>query len=128
MLLRKASRIAGRLNSDWYCVYVQTPDERADRVDAAVQRQLVENIQTAQRMGAEVVKLEGTDVAEAILTFARDHGVSLVIVGQSHRPFWHRLRHGSVVDQLINNRFGLDVQVVSFAPDSNRVTGERTAR
>jgi two-component system sensor histidine kinase KdpD len=24
-LLRKASRIAGRLNSDWYCVYVQTP-------------------------------------------------------------------------------------------------------
>ncbi|HET7620673.1 MAG TPA: histidine kinase, partial [Gemmatimonadaceae bacterium] len=24
-LLRTASRIAGRLNSDWYCVYVQTP-------------------------------------------------------------------------------------------------------
>ena len=58
-LLRKASRIAGRLNSDWYCVYVQTPDERADRIDATVQRHLVDNIQLAQSMGAEVVKLEG---------------------------------------------------------------------
>ncbi len=50
-LLRKASRIAGRLNSDWYCVYVQTPEERADRIDTAVQRKLVDNIQMAQRHG-----------------------------------------------------------------------------
>ena len=67
-LLRKASRIAGRLNLDWYCVYVQTPDERADRIDATVQRKLVDNIQKAQSMGAEVVKLEGTDVAETLAT------------------------------------------------------------
>ena len=33
-LLRRASRIAGRLNSDWFCVYVQTPGERPDRIDA----------------------------------------------------------------------------------------------
>ena len=50
-LLRKASRIAGRLNCDWYCVYVQTPDERADRIDSTVQRMLVDNIQLAQSHG-----------------------------------------------------------------------------
>lgn len=118
-LLRKASRIAGRLNSDWYCVYVQTPDERADRIDTAVQRELVENIQMAQRLGAEVVKLEGTNVAEAIGRFARDHGVSLVLVGQSRRSAWHRLRHGSVVERLIDNPYGLDVQVVAFDDDAS---------
>jgi len=120
MLLRKASRIAGRLNSDWYCVYVQTPDERADRIDTAVQRQLVENIQMAQRMGAEVVKLDGNDVADAIAQFARERGVSLILVGQSQRSRWHRLRHGSVVEKLINNKYGLDVQVVSFDDESPR--------
>ncbi|HEX8718568.1 MAG TPA: universal stress protein [Gemmatimonadaceae bacterium] len=114
MLLRKASRIAGRLNSDWYCVYVQTPGERADRIDPALQRRLVENIQLAQSMGAEVVKLVDRNVAAAILRFAREKGVSLVIVGQSTRSWWHRLRHGSVVDELVNNRIGLDVQVVAF--------------
>jgi len=113
-LLRKASRIAGRLNSDWYCVYVQTPEERADRIDATIQRRLVDNIQLAQSMGAEVVKLEGTDVANTILRFAAENGVSLVIVGQSTRSWWHRLRFGSVVDALVNNDQGLDVQVVSF--------------
>jgi len=114
ILLRKASRIAGRLNSDWYCVYVQTPEERADRIDATVQRRLVDNIQMAQAMGAEVVKVQGADVVDAICRFAKEHAVSLVIVGQTTRPWWHRLRHGSVVDRLVDNRDGLDVQVVSF--------------
>jgi len=114
MLLRKASRIAGRLNTDWYCVYVQTPDERADRIDATVQRHLVDNIQLAQSMGADVVKLEEPAVAPAICRFAREHGVSLVIVGQSTRSRWHQMLHGSVVDALLRNEIGLDVLVVAF--------------
>ncbi|MDQ2889616.1 MAG: universal stress protein [Gemmatimonadota bacterium] len=114
VLLRKASRIAGRLNSDWYCVYVQTPDERADRIDSAIQRKLVDNIQAAEAMGAEVVKLVGDDVVEVIGSFARNHGVSLIIIGQSTRSRWHRLRYGSIVERLVNNPWGLDVHVVSF--------------
>ncbi len=119
VLLRKASRIAGRLNSDWYCVYVQTPDERVDRIDSTVQRQLVANIQLAQSLGAEVVKLEGDDVVDTICRFAREHAVSLVVVGQSKRSSWHRIRHGSVVERLVNNSQGLDVQVVSFVDTSS---------
>ena len=115
-LLRKASRIAGRLNSDWYCVYVQTSDERADRIDSIVQRTLVENIQLAQSMGAEVVKLEGERVPDALIDFATKRGVTLLIIGQSRRSRLHRLRYGSVVEQLVNNSMGLDVLVVSFDP------------
>ena len=115
-LLRKASRIAGRLNSDWYCVYVQTSDERADRIDSTVQRTLVENIQLAQTMGAEVVKLTGDDVAGALTQFATRKGVTLLIVGQSRRSRLHHLARGSVVERLVNNTAGLDVLVVSFDP------------
>ena len=114
VLLRKASRIAGRLNSDWYCVYVQTPDERADRIDSTVQRRLVDNIQLAQSLGAEVVKLEGADVSEALARFAAERGVTLAIIGQSKRSRWYRLRRGSVVDRLLASRLGLDVLVVSI--------------
>lgn len=123
-LLRKASRIAGRLNSDWYCVYVQTSDERADRIDSTVQRTLVENIQLAQTMGAEVVKLEGEDVAVALCRFAVKKGVTLLIVGQSKRSRLHHLRKGSVVERLVNNDEGLDVLVVSFDPATP--AGERS--
>jgi two-component system sensor histidine kinase KdpD len=114
VLLRKASRIAGRLNSDWYCVYVQTPKERADRIDSTVQRRLVDNIQLAQSLGAEVAKLEGADVAEVLVRFAAERGVTLAIIGQSRRSRWHRFVHSSVVDKLIEGRAGLDVLVVSL--------------
>ena len=121
-LLRKASRIAGRLNTDWYCVYVQTAEERADRIDSTVQRTLVQNIQLAQTMGAEVAKLEGDDVADTLCRFAEKKGVTLLIVGQSKRSRLHHLMRGSVVESLVNNTRGLDVLVVSFdAPKGSPV-------
>jgi two-component system sensor histidine kinase KdpD len=113
-LLRTSSRIAGRLNLDWYCVYVQTPDERADRIDSTVQRKLVDNIQKAQSMGAEVVKLEGTDIAATLCQFAVEHGVTLIVAGQSRRSWWEHITRGSVTDKLVNNTMDIDVLVVSF--------------
>jgi two-component system sensor histidine kinase KdpD len=115
VLLRKASRIAGRLNSDWFCVYVQTPDERADRIDSTIQRQLVDNIQLAQSLGAEVVKLEGDDVPATLVRFAAERGVTLAIVGETRRSRWYRLRRGSIVDRLMEAQRGLDVLIVSGA-------------
>jgi two-component system sensor histidine kinase KdpD len=124
LLLRRASRIAGRLNTDWYCVYVQTPRERADRIDAAVQRQLVDNIQRAQMMGAEIVKLEGEDIAATLCEFALRQGVSLLIVGQSQQSRWRQLTRGSVIDRLVNNNFGLTVMVVGRPQTA--AAGEKT--
>ena len=37
-LLRKAARLADRLNAPWYAVYIQTPAEDLTRIDAATQR------------------------------------------------------------------------------------------
>ncbi|MEO7999338.1 MAG: universal stress protein [Gemmatimonadaceae bacterium] len=113
-LLRKASRLAGRLNTDWYCVYVQTPGERADRIDSTVQRTLVANIQLAQSMGAEIVKLESANVVDALCKFAVERGVSLVIVGQSQSSGLQRLFRGSVIDALIERAETFDVLVASF--------------
>ena len=120
ILLRKASRIAGRLNSDWYCVYVQIAEESPDRIDSSIQRRLVDNIQLAQSMGAEVVKLTGDDVAQALSRFAAEHGVTLAIVGETRRSRWYRLRHGSIVDRLLTRGIGVDVLVVSAADRSDQ--------
>ena len=125
VLLRKASRIAGRLNSDWLCVYVQTPDERADRIDTTLQRQLVENIQLAQSLGADVVKVPGRDVSRTLANFAAQRGVTLAIVGETRRSRWYRLRHGSIVDRLLAARTGIDVLVVSDAEGNETRAGRR---
>ena len=128
VLLRKASRIAGRLNSDWFCVYVQTPDERPDRIDSTLQRHLVDNIQLAQSLGAEVVKLDGDDVAAALVRFAVERGVTLAIVGETRRSRWYRARRGSIVDRLMAAHAGLDVLVVSGADDAEPRNNAREKR
>jgi two-component system sensor histidine kinase KdpD len=107
VLLRKASRID-----------VQLPEERADRIDSTIQRHLVDNIQLAQSLGAEVVKLEGNDVAQTLIRFAAERGVTLAIVGETRRSRWYRLRRGSIVDRLLAGRTGLDVLVISGADEA----------
>ncbi len=113
-LLRRGSRMAGRLNTDWYVVYVQTRRERPDRIDSEAQRHLLGNIDKARELGAEVVRLEADDPATALLDFARSHRVSDLIVGRTEIPWWRRLVHGSVVERLVREAEGIDLHVVSF--------------
>jgi two-component system sensor histidine kinase KdpD len=114
-LLRRGSRMAGRLNTDWYVVYVRTSREAPERIDAEAQRRLIENEALAHELGAEVVRLEADDPAAALLHFARTHRVSDLVVGRSTQPWWRRLLRRSVVDRLVDEGEGLDLRVVSFA-------------
>jgi two-component system sensor histidine kinase KdpD len=112
-LLRRGSRMAGRLNTDWFVVYVRTRSEAPERIDAEAQRRLIENETLARELGAEVVRLDSDDPASALLHFARTHRVSDVIVGRSTQPWWRRVLRRSVVDRLVDGGDGLDVHVVS---------------
>lgn len=111
-IVERASRIAGRLNTHWFVVHVRTSAEAAHRLDSATERALHTLLETAQRMGAEVVQLEGDDVVEALLGFARSHGVDHILVGRSLRSRWQeRWREGPLL-RLIRAADDIDVQVV----------------
>jgi nucleotide-binding universal stress UspA family protein len=90
-LLRRGARMAGRLDTDWYVVYVETPQETPERIDAEAQRHLLGNIDRARELGAEVVRLHSDDPATALLDFARSHRVSDLIIGRTEQPRWRRL-------------------------------------
>jgi two-component system sensor histidine kinase KdpD len=113
-LLRRGSRLAGRLNMRWYVVYVETPSENPVTIDSEVQRRLLENLELARSLGAEVQKLEGADVVSTILDFAGSHSVQHIVVGRSLRPRWRELLSGSFIDQLVRHADGIDIHVVTF--------------
>jgi len=50
-LVRRGSRMAGRLNSEWFVVFVETPDERLTRSIPRTQRHLFANIEKAKETG-----------------------------------------------------------------------------
>jgi two-component system sensor histidine kinase KdpD len=113
ILVRKGSRLAGRLSTDWFVVFVETPQEAPDRIEAEAQRHLMTNTDLARELGAEVVRLRSTDPVHAILEFARSHSVGHIVVGRSYQSSWKQLLGRTLPLQLVRKASGLDVHVVS---------------
>ena len=113
-LLRKASRLADRLNAPWYAVYIQTPAEDLTRVDAATQRVLGKNLELAQQLGGIPMTFRGIDVAGTIAAFAREYGIKIVILGKSRQPWLRRIFRGSIFERLLNESEGVDVLIVDI--------------
>ncbi len=124
-LLRYGSRLAGRLNRNWYAVYVQTLEEGSAVIDAARHRLLADTLTLANQLGATVFTLKGNDVAEALARFAKEYRVGHVVVGKPHpRPWWKRLRSGEVVERLLNKDGGFNLMVIDTRPTQDGKTIE----
>ena len=114
-LLRYASRLAGRLNRNWYAVYVQTSQERPTKIDAATQRMLSNTLTLAQQLGATVFTYRGDDIVKTILQFAKEYRVGHIVIGTPGNkvPFWRRLRgEVSIVERLMTESSGITVVVL----------------
>jgi two-component system, OmpR family, sensor histidine kinase KdpD len=114
MLLRYASRLAGKLNRSWYAVYVQTPSEEPTVIDAGTQRILSGTLTLAKQLGAMVFTYKGEDIPDTILRFAREYRVGHVVVGRpGPLSFWERLTgKKSVVNHLINKAKGMTLVLI----------------
>jgi two-component system, OmpR family, sensor histidine kinase KdpD len=111
-LLRVGSRVAGRLASDWYAVYVETPGEEPGLIKPSDYAALQENIRFAAELGAKVVKLKSRRVADALIDFAKREGITQVVFGQSSRSRWNILLHGSILNRFLRDVRDATVQVV----------------
>jgi len=111
-LLRVGSRIAGRLASDWYALYVQTPAEEMGRIKPQDYAALAENIRFAEDLGARVVQLKARRVADALIDFARREGITHVVFGQTSRSRWDILLHGSIINRFLDEVRDANVHVV----------------
>jgi len=122
-LLRTGSRIAGRLASDWYAVYVETPGEEPGRIKPQDYAALQENIRFSEGLGAKVVRLKSRKVADALIDFARREGVTHVVFGQSARSRLDILMRGSVINRFLDEVRDATVQVVPLEDPARRDGG-----
>jgi two-component system sensor histidine kinase KdpD len=118
MLVRRGSRMAGRFNTDWFVVFVETPGEAPDQIDAELQRHLFANIEKAKELGAETVRLKHRDPVEAILDFARSHNVGHILVGRSQQAWWKQLLGRSVPLRLVREAAQFDIHIVSLEDEA----------
>ena len=110
-LLRKAARIADRLNVPWYAVYIQIPAEDITRIDASTQRLISNHLELAHQLGGIQMTFRGPDVASTMLAFAREYAIKIIVVGKSRQPWFRRLFSRTILEQLEREAEGIDILI-----------------
>jgi two-component system sensor histidine kinase KdpD len=117
-LVRRGSRMAGRFNTEWFVVFVESRRESPQNIDAEIQRHLLANIEKAKELGAEPVRLKSEDPVGAILDFARSHNVGHIIVGRSQEPWWKQLLRQSIPLRLVREGGPFDIHIASLEEEA----------
>lgn len=112
-LLSRGSRMAGRLNTHWFVVYVETPKESPLRIDATAQRSLLDVMNKAGELGAEFVRLRAKDPVSAVVDFANSHSVKHIVMGYSHEPWWKRVFGRSFLFRMLRHSVWFDLYIIS---------------
>jgi two-component system sensor histidine kinase KdpD len=105
-MIESGRRNAARFHGELFAVYV-TQGETAPEDQAALER----NLEIARQAGATVEILEGVDPAEAILEYARSHGITQIFIGHSRQSGWWTRLSGTPVDRLLDRAENMDVRV-----------------
>ena len=120
-LLRVGARVAGRLASNWYAVYVTRPDDDKGHGDPEAYHRIEEYQRMARDLGAKVVSLTDRNVSDALIRFAQQENISHVVFGQSVRSRWDILLRGSVLNRFLSEVRDVTVQVVPMQKALRRV-------
>jgi two-component system, OmpR family, sensor histidine kinase KdpD len=109
-LIRSVNEMAARLHAEWYAVHVATPKRlMSPEVDSG---RAVDNLMLAELAGARTATLRGRNVAEEVVGFAQQRGVTDIIVGRPRRSVLESLLRRSPVDQLLRISGDINVHVI----------------
>jgi two-component system sensor histidine kinase KdpD len=125
-LVRATRRIAAGLRAPWIAAAVDVTgraplgDEDRERVES--------HLRLAESMGAQVVRLTGVRVSDAVLEFARRRNVTRIVLGKPRHPRWRDVLRGSLVDEIIRGSGDIEVNVISGDAEAERAAEGPAAR
>jgi two-component system sensor histidine kinase KdpD len=108
-LIRAGRRMAFNLEAPWLAVHIDN-GELLNEIDQAT---LLENMNLARELGAEVISLYDTDFTEAINRIALEKNATQIILGRPERRTFRLL-----LDKLIRNIHFVDIHIIRQEQDS----------
>ncbi|UPZ17718.1 sensor protein KdpD [Flavobacterium humidisoli] len=102
IVIRKAARLASYYNGSWYVLYVETPQESSNKIALDKQRHLINNFKLAVQLGAEVIKLENSNIANAILATVEEKQITTVCIGKPHLNLFKVILSTTIFRRLLN--------------------------
>jgi two-component system, OmpR family, sensor histidine kinase KdpD len=112
-LIARSARMARRMDAELYAVHVDNGGDSKIKE----QKTLEANLQFAETLGAKVVRLKDSNIANATAAFARDRHITQVIFGRSAMEGWRKLLYMNAINRFLRNAPAVDVHIVTQEPD-----------
>lgn len=94
-MIRSTRRLAFNLEGPWLAVHIDT----GRLLSQKDQLQLVSNLEFARSLGAEVITVSDTRVAEALIRIAKQKNVTQIVLGKSKKHWFRNTLHELVYEQ-----------------------------
>jgi two-component system, OmpR family, sensor histidine kinase KdpD len=108
--VRRAASLASRVHGGLIAVVAETPEMASEPFDRRRDRQ--EALDDAVDLGAEVIRVETTDVVAALEQVVRARGATHVVLAHAAQPAWRRLTQRPLVDRIVARMPDVEVHVV----------------
>lgn len=108
-LIRSAKRLAGNLKADWLAIFVDSPRLK---LNTQQHENTIKILRLAEKLGAETHILNGDNVVQEIINFAREKNISKIVMGKRIRPRWKEIFIRSLSNEVIRNSEEIDVCLV----------------
>lgn len=111
-VIRKTARLANYYHSKWFVLYVQTPNESADRIPLDRQRHLINNFKLATELGAEVIKIENSHVTTTITQQAEILKATTICIGKPRLTLLKVILSTNIFNKLLNKLSSSDIDLI----------------
>lgn len=112
-VIRSAAQLAGQLNAEWHAVYVETP--QLQRLPSARREHILKTLKLAQDLGATTAVLSGSEIANEIVSYARSHNFSRIVLGRDHSKWPWQTSHLKRIAQSAP-----DIDLIETGQDESR--------
>lgn len=111
-LIARGARMAQGIDAELYVLYIDMGQDDNERD----QKTLAANIRFAENVGAQVVQVKGTDVAETVAQFVKEKHITQVVFGRSATRGWRKYLYFSAIHRFLRDAPAVDVHIVTQEP------------
>jgi two-component system, OmpR family, sensor histidine kinase KdpD len=110
-LLHYGQRLASQRDARWTAIYVETARHR--RLTESERDRVADCLRLAEKLGGDAMTLPGDRVADELLAFARENGVTQIVIGKSRPRHWFELWRPRVARTLARRARDIALHAVS---------------
>ena len=109
--IRWTARAAEAFHASWAALYVESTE--SEELTAQQQKTIRENLDLAEKLGAELVNLTGHDIAVTVSEYAKLSGITNIVVGKSrNRKTLKNLFDMDFEDKLISLLPNIEIHII----------------